>query len=96
MEIATCRAFLAATIASMPNLCAVLALGRIAHDTMLAALGARPADARFSHGAAHEIGRVKLFDSYHCSRLNTNTGVLTADMFRTVFAEIRAYLDVRS
>jgi uracil-DNA glycosylase family 4 len=95
-EIATCRAFLIATIASMPQLRAILALGRIAHETVLGALGARPAEARFAHGAAHGIGALRLFDSYHCSRLNTSTKVLTAEMFRAVFAEIRTYLGVRS
>jgi uracil-DNA glycosylase len=94
-EIATCRTFLAATIKTMPNLRAVVALGRIAHETVLAALGTRSAQARFAHGAAHRIEGVKLFDSYHCSRLNTNTGVLTPDMFRAVFAAVRDYLEAR-
>jgi uracil-DNA glycosylase family 4 len=94
-EIATCRTFLTATMQAMPGLRAIVALGRISHDTVLAALGARAAQARFAHGAVHDIGPVRLFDSYHCSRLNTNTGVLTPEMFRAVFAAVRAYLDAR-
>jgi uracil-DNA glycosylase len=91
-EIVTCRTFLTVTIKTMPNLRTIVALGRISHDTVLAALGARPAQAPFAHGAVHDVATVKLFDSYHCSRLNTNTGVLTAEMFRAVFASVRDYL----
>ncbi|HYA72962.1 MAG TPA: uracil-DNA glycosylase [Roseiarcus sp.] len=91
-EIATCRDFLKLTIAEMTNLRAVVALGRIAHDTTVAAFGARRAANPFAHGASHEIGRVRLFDSYHCSRYNTNTGVLTEAMFHGVFAEVRRFL----
>jgi uracil-DNA glycosylase len=94
-EIVTCRTFLRATMDTMPNLRAIVALGRISHDTVLAALGVRAAQARFTHGASHDLGPMKLFDSYHCSRLNTNTGVLTAEMFRAVFAAVRAYLEAR-
>jgi uracil-DNA glycosylase family 4 len=92
-EIATCRPFLAATIAEMPRLCAVLALGRVAHDTTVATLGGRPSSLAFAHGSARPLGHVTLFDSYHCSRLNTNTGVLTPKMFRDVIAEVRKHLD---
>ncbi|HET9902529.1 MAG TPA: uracil-DNA glycosylase [Xanthobacteraceae bacterium] len=92
-EIATCRRFLSCTIAEMSNLQAILALGRIAHETVLAALETPRTAAPFGHAAAHTIGRLRLFDSYHCSRLNTNTGVLTPAMFRDLFAAVRAYLD---
>jgi uracil-DNA glycosylase family 4 len=92
-EIATCRKFLNVTIGEMPNLAAIVVLGRIAHDSVLAALGQRPKTAPFGHGALHQLERVKLFCSYHCSRYNTNTGVLTPEMFRAVFAQVRAYLD---
>ena len=92
-EITTCRRFLLATIAEMPNLRAIVALGRIAHDSTVAALAVRRAQAPFGHGASHAVGQVRLFDSYHCSRYNTNTGVLTADMFRNVFAAVRLFLD---
>lgn len=88
-EIATCRPFLSATLAEMPHLSVVLALGRIAHDTTVAALGGRPSSLGFAHGSARPLGEVTLFDSYHCSRLNTNTGVLTPKMFRDVIARVR-------
>jgi uracil-DNA glycosylase len=67
-------------------------LGRIAHDSTLKVLGLRAAEARFSHGAVHQAGKLKLYDSYHCSRYNTNTRVLTPEMFRSVFAAVRAEL----
>jgi uracil-DNA glycosylase family 4 len=95
-EIKQCRDFLRATIAEMPNLAAIVLLGRVAHDTTVAALGHRPAALAFGHGAQHAVDRLKLFDSYHCSRYNTNTGVLTPDMFREVFAAVRRYLDAWS
>jgi uracil-DNA glycosylase len=92
-EISTCRDFLKGTIAEMPKLRAVVALGRIAHDTAAAALEVRRSAVPFAHGASHEIGRLRLFDSYHCSRYNTNTGVLTTEMFHSVFAQVREFLD---
>jgi len=92
-EIANCRPFLKRDLADMANLAALVALGRIAHDSVLVTLGARPAAARFGHGQTHRIGDVTIFDSYHCSRQNTNTGRLTPEMFRAVFAAVRAYLD---
>jgi uracil-DNA glycosylase family 4 len=92
-EITTCRDFLKTTLAEMPRLTAIVALGRIAHDTTVLALSARRAQAPFAHGASHAIGRLRLFDSYHCSRYNTNTGVLTTAMFMDVFAQVRALLE---
>lgn len=92
-EILTCRSFLEATIAEMTELRAIVALGRIAHDATVTALGARKSSAKFAHGARCAIGRVELFDSYHCSRYNTNTGVLTPEMFRAVFAAVRDFID---
>jgi uracil-DNA glycosylase len=92
-EIGTCRQFLVATLAAMPNLAAILALGRIAHESTVTALGERRAARPFGHGAVHAVrSGLTLYDSYHCSRYNTNTGVLTDDMFRAVFARIRAAL----
>jgi uracil-DNA glycosylase len=91
-EINTCRPFLSATIKTMPRLRAIVALGRIAHETTLKALGLRAAAAPFAHGALHQAGALRLYDSYHCSRYNTNTRVLTPDMFRNVFAKVRADL----
>jgi uracil-DNA glycosylase family 4 len=94
-EIRTCRQFLMASLSEMPKLKVVVALGRIAHDSVLTALGARASQAKFAHGAVHATGRVTVLDSYHCSRLNTNTGVLTPAMFRTVFDEARRLVDQR-
>ena len=92
-EIGTCRQFLSATIAATPHLAAILALGRIAHNSTVTALGLKRAAAPFSHGAIHEVRPgLTLHDSYHCSRYNTNTGVLTEEMFRAVFAAIRKML----
>ena len=92
-EINTCRQFLAANLETMPNLRAIVALGRIAHDTVLKPLKLKASQAPFGHGAVHQAGAFKLYDSYHCSRYNTNTRVLTPDMFRSVFAKIKAELD---
>jgi uracil-DNA glycosylase len=92
-EIATCRPFLAARIASLPNLSAILALGRIAHDSTLTALECRKAQFPFAHAARHALpGGLTLFDSFHCSRYNTNTRKLTPEMFHAVFAAIRDML----
>ena len=91
-EATTCRGFLKSTIAEMSKLRAIVTLGRIAHDTAAAALEVRRSEVPFAHGASHEIGRVRLFDSYHCSRYNTNTGVLTTEMFHNVFAQVREFL----
>ena len=91
-EMTSCRPFLASTILSMPKLVAIVALGRIAHESTLRALDAKLAAFPFAHGAQHEVQEgarmLRLFDSYHCSRYNTNTGVLTPDMFRSVFAAV--------
>jgi uracil-DNA glycosylase len=92
VEINTCRPFLTATIAAMPRLRAIVALGRIAHETTLKVLGLRSSAAPFAHGAIHPAGALTLYDSYHCSRYNTNTRVLTPEMFRSVFAKVRADL----
>jgi uracil-DNA glycosylase family 4 len=91
-EINTCRQFLSAAIAARPGLKAIVALGRIAHDTTIRALAERLTAFPFAHGAAHRLGGLRLYDSYHCSRYNTNTGVLTEKMFRDVFAKVRRYL----
>jgi uracil-DNA glycosylase family 4 len=93
-EIAACRPYLASAIRGLPRLTAIVALGRIAHDSALRAFGLRLAQYPFGHGARHALegADVALFDSYHCSRYNTNTGVLTPQMFRAVFAAVRAHL----
>ena len=91
-EIATCRQFLSATIARFPNLEAILSLGAIAHQSTVRALGDRVAAMPFGHGARNQTGGITLFSSYHCSRYNTNTGVLTEEMFVDVFGEIATFL----
>ena len=92
-EIATCNRFLANEIDGLADGAVVLALGGIAHRAVLKALGERQAPFKFAHGALHELGRLHLLDSYHCSRYNTNTGRLTADMFAAVFAAARELLE---
>jgi uracil-DNA glycosylase family 4 len=87
LEVRQCNSFLKAEIAAMPELRVLLALGRIAHDAALTALGEKPSRFTFGHGARHEVQGLTLFDSYHCSRYNTNTGRLTAEMFETVMAD---------
>jgi uracil-DNA glycosylase len=91
-EVATCRDFLAATIAEMKKLAAIVTLGRIAHDSTIRALAAKRSSAPFSHGGEVRIGNLTVFSSYHCSRYNTNTGMLTPQMFRAVFASVRLAL----
>ncbi len=93
-EIKTCLPFLAAEIAALPELRAILALGAVAHGSVLAALGLRRSGYRFAHGVHHDLpGGPRLTDSYHCSRYNTNTGRLTVAMFEKVFAEMRGFLE---
>lgn len=92
-EIKACNRFLAAELKRLDRLAAVLALGAVAHQAVLAALGERRSAHRFAHGAMHALpGGLLLADSYHCSRYNTNTGKLTVAMFEAVFAELRRRL----
>ena len=93
-EINACRPFLNGELAAMPRLAVVLALGTIAHTTVLRALGRRVAEFKFAHGAMHALeGGPILADSYHCSRYNLNTGRLTEAMFRSVFEGIGAAIE---
>jgi uracil-DNA glycosylase family 4 len=92
-EIKTCRDFLVPTVDEMKKLQAIVALGRIAHESIVRALGGKLSDVAFGHGSRHQLGPIALFCSYHCSRYNTNTRVLTPEMFRRVFATVRRYLD---
>jgi uracil-DNA glycosylase len=93
LEINTCRRFVCARIASLPRLRAIVVLGRVAHDSTLTALGVRKSAHPFGHGARHVVSdTLTVFDSYHCSRYNTNTGVLTPAMFRSVFAAVSDHL----
>ena len=89
-EIATCRPYFASRLDNLPRLRVILALGRIAHEQTLATLAERKARFPFSHGARHELGAGHvLYDSFHCSRYNTNTGRLTTAMFHSVFDAVR-------
>jgi uracil-DNA glycosylase family 4 len=94
-EITTCRDFLKAAIAEMSNLRTVVALGRIAHESFVQATGMRRSQFPFGHGRAHVLADLTLLDSYHCSRYNTNTGVLTPQMFRDVIAHARKLIGVQ-
>lgn len=88
-EINACNGFLTGEIAAMTNLRAVLALGGVAHKAVLRARGLRASHVPFKHGALHDLpDGLLLADSYHVSRLNTNTGRLTTAMFESVVAEI--------
>ena len=92
-EITSCRPFFESRLDHLPRLKVILALGRIAHEQTLAALNKRKALFPFAHGARHELGDGRvLFDSYHCSRYNTNTGRLTTAMFGSVFEAVRREL----
>lgn len=93
-ETATCNAFLADEIASMSHLRAILTLGTLSHGAVLSALGMKKSAFKFAHEACHptEAGPA-IFNSYHCSRYNTNTGRLTEAMFADVFRKIRTFLD---
>ena len=86
-EIHTCRRFLVGQLAALPRLEVVLALGAIAHQSAFKALGGKLPKVPFAHGAVHRLHTgVKLVDSYHCSRYNTNTGRLTPAMFEAAVA----------
>jgi uracil-DNA glycosylase family 4 len=92
IEITTCRTFLAPTLTRFAGLKAVLTLGVVAHHSTVRALGLRPGQAPFAHGAAQDIAGLRVFSSYHCSRYNTNTGKLTEEMFVGVFRAVAAFL----
>jgi len=93
-EINNCNDYLARELDSLPASAVVLALGGIAHRAVIRSVGERQAAFRFAHAAEHPVGtRFTLLDSYHCSRYNTNTGRLTTDMFRQVFARARELVD---
>lgn len=89
-EINECNRYLSAEIASLPNDVVILALGNVAHQAVLKAIGLKVGAFRFGHGARHELpdGRI-LYDSYHCSRYNTQTRRLTEAMFHAVFESIQ-------
>jgi uracil-DNA glycosylase family 4 len=95
-EVRTCNRYLTAELRSLAPGSAILALGTIAHRAVLLALGLKPAACKFAHGAVHDLGNGHtLFDSYHCSRYNTQTNRLTAPMFEAVFETIARHLNRR-
>lgn len=100
-EMAACRAFLAKEIGAMPNLRAIFTLGRIAHEAALRVLGQKPSAYKFVHAKRHDIaiagrsGGIAVVNSYHCSRYNTNTGRLTADMFHNALQLAKEAADIR-
>jgi uracil-DNA glycosylase family 4 len=93
IEEATCRMFLERRIATLPNLKAMVVLGDVARRGVLRAVGLKAGAAAAGHGVITDAGPYRLFSSYHCSRLNTNTGRLTPAMFEQVFADVRTFLD---
>jgi uracil-DNA glycosylase family 4 len=93
-EIATCRPFLTARLSALPRLRVIVALGSIAHESVLRAYGLKPSAAKFAHGAEAALpnGRT-LVSSYHCSRYNTQTRRLTTEMFENVMARAKALVE---
>jgi len=92
-EINTCNAYLANELHTLPTKSVLLALGGIAHRAIIRAMSLRQADFPFGHAAEHELASgLRLLDSYHCSRYNTNTRRLTDEMFRSIFARARELL----
>lgn len=93
-EIATCRQFLSARLSALPRLRVIVALGSIAHESVLRTHGLKPSSAKFGHGAEASLpGGRTLVSSYHCSRYNTQTRRLTTEMFENVIARARELVD---
>ncbi len=93
LEESTCRPFLAARIAALPRLKIIVTLGGVARRNVLKALGLKSSAGETGHGAEMAAGPYRLINSYHCSRLNTNTGRLTPEMFSAIFARARSLID---
>ena len=93
VEEATCRRYLTARLEALPNLKVIVTLGDLARRNVLRALGLKASTGAAGHGAETQAGPYALINSYHCSRLNTNTGRLTPEMFEAVFRRARALLD---
>lgn len=92
LEETTCRPFLQARLGALPRLRAIVTLGDVSRRNVLRALGAKANAAGAGHGVETDVGPYRLFNSYHCSRLNTNTGRLTPTMFEGVFISVRRWL----
>jgi uracil-DNA glycosylase len=90
-EVRRCNAYLQAELRELKRVRVILALGRIAHDAVLLAHGLKAGKFRFAHGAEHRItDALRMLDSYHCSRYNTQTRRLTAEMFKSVLTRARS------
>jgi uracil-DNA glycosylase family 4 len=92
LEEAACRPFLTARLAALPNLKVIVTLGDVSRRNVLKALGQKASAAAGGHGSEAEVGGYRLINSYHCSRLNTNTGRLTTAMFEQIFERARALI----
>lgn len=92
-EEATCRPYLRARLEALPRLRAIVTLGDVSRRNVLRALGLKAGAAAAGHGVETDAGPYRIFSSYHCSRLNTNTGRLTPEMFEAVFLSVRRWLD---
>ena len=92
VEEASCRPFLKSRMAALPGLRVIITLGDVSRNNVMRALGQSAAAGRRGHGSETQVGGYHLINSYHCSRLNTNTGRLTAEMFEAVFARAKALL----
>jgi len=94
-EVKSCRPFLQSEIAAMPNLKVVLSLGSVSHGAVLQALGYKKSAFKFKHGAVHLLSNhgLLLLDSYHTSRYNINTGVLSTQMFNDIVAKLKTLTD---
>jgi uracil-DNA glycosylase family 4 len=95
IEEASCRPFLKARLEALPKLKAIVCLGDVSRKNVLRAVCLSPSLAAAGHGVETDAGPYRLFSSYHCSRLNTNTGRLTTEMFEQVFSSVRRHLDHR-
>jgi uracil-DNA glycosylase family 4 len=93
VEEATCRPFLAGRLAALPRLKVIVTLGDVSRRNVLKALGLKGSAAPAGHGVEAPVGPYVLLNSYHCSRLNTNTGRLTPEMFRAVFLRVRELIN---
>ena len=92
-EEATCRPFLKARLAALPRLKVIVTLGDVSRRSVLKTLGLAGSAIPPGHGVEGEAGGYRLLNSYHCSRLNTNTGRLTPAMFEAIFHRARTLLD---
>lgn len=93
-EAKACRGFLESEIAAMGQLKVILALGTLAHRSLITLFGLKQSSFPFGHAAIHPLDNgLVLVDSYHCSRYNTQTGRLTAEMFAAAFHKIKCIIN---